>query len=389
MRRAHDGATVLPPKESPLADESLTGAKGLVEDLRAQCTLMGSRSPSYQAVLRELAQLLEDASASSAVFAHLERVWGRRSFQAYYERPLLLLASLRFDALRDGPSHPLWSALASDTPDTADVRRASILEAFRDDRLGLWTTLGTRRVQTNETSRAVVWLWPALLAGCDNAERPLAIVDIGASAGLNLVADQLPRVWRDSTEVALPTVQRPNVVARLGLEPRPLDIRRDDDVRWLHACLWPGEIDRRSRLDAAVRAMLTAHKSTSAPSVERSNASTAAARITALERTLPSDCVILAYQTLVVGYLPAEEASAYRDSMQALVESLPRGRIAWLEMELGENPKARLPANITAHVKGNAGRDAFVLAKCGFHPSEIAVRSEAANSFRAAIGARA
>ncbi|MBL8682439.1 MAG: DUF2332 family protein [Myxococcales bacterium] len=350
---------------------------------------MGSRSPSYQALLRELAKLLEGGQDAPALLAHLDRVWGRRTFQAYYERPLLLLASLRFDALRDGPTHPLWSALASDTPSSADVQQRTILEALRDDRLGLWTTLGTRRVQTNETSRAVVWLWPAQLAGCDNGERPVALVDVGASAGLNLVADQLPRVWRDSADVAVPTAHRPSVIARLGLEPRPLDVRREDDVRWLHACLWPGETDRRARLDAAIRAMLVAYKSGAGPAIERTNASTAAARIATLERTLPPDAVIFAYQTLVAGYLPPEEAEAYRDTMSALVESLPQGRVAWLEMELSENPKARLPANITAHVKGYAGRDALVLARCGFHPAEVAVRSDAASAFRAAIAARA
>ena len=47
-------------------------------------------------------------------------------------------------------------------------------------------------MKTNETSRALAWLWPASLAG---GGRRIALADVGASAGLNLVADALPNPW--------------------------------------------------------------------------------------------------------------------------------------------------------------------------------------------------
>jgi hypothetical protein len=118
--------------------------------------------------------------------------------------------------------------------------------------------LALRRVQTNDTSRALAWLWPAAIAGCSDGGRPLILVDVGCSAGLNLIGDALPHIWTTTAGGPLGVALRPQVLARFGLDGRPLEVGRPDDARWLHACVWPGEAERSQRLNDAIAALLDA-----------------------------------------------------------------------------------------------------------------------------------
>jgi hypothetical protein len=50
----------------------------------------------------------------------------------------------------------------------------------------------------------------------------------------------------------------PEVVARVGVDRDPVDVTDVDDVRWLHACLWPDQPGRAARLEAEVALAATA-----------------------------------------------------------------------------------------------------------------------------------
>jgi hypothetical protein len=88
------------------------------------------------------------------------------------------------------------------------------------------------------------------------------IVDVGTSAGINLCFDQFPVRGKDDgnplTLVCedLTPIDRsralPRVIARVGIDPNPLDLERMDDRLWLKACLWPEESRRHQRFDAIV-----------------------------------------------------------------------------------------------------------------------------------------
>lgn len=122
----------------------------------------------------------------------------------------------------------------------------------------------TRRTQTNEARRCSALL-PAL-AGIDG---PLALVEVGASAGLCLQPDRYAYryVTPDGDVVVgqsaltlecvvtgpapLPTAV-PEVVWRRGLDLHPLDVTSDEDVRWLQSLVWPEQTDRFAILSAAV-----------------------------------------------------------------------------------------------------------------------------------------
>lgn len=117
-----------------------------------------------------------------------------------------------------------------------------------------------RSTQTNEAARCALLL-PALAT----VPGPLALVEIGASAGLCLRyesygyeyrwADGQRRVGsgrvtlRCSAAGAVPVPERmPAIAARVGLDPSPLDPGDPEVARWLRSLVWPEHTERASRL---------------------------------------------------------------------------------------------------------------------------------------------
>lgn len=123
-----------------------------------------------------------------------------------------------------------------------------------------------RSVQTNEPLRAA-----ALLPALALVEGPVALLEVGASAGLCLYPDRYSYRYRGADGVSAvdpvggpsavvldcaaegdPPVRMPRVVARLGIDLHPLDARDGSDRRWLETLVWPGEDGRVERIRAAL-----------------------------------------------------------------------------------------------------------------------------------------
>ena len=123
----------------------------------------------------------------------------------------------------------------------------------------------SRSTQTNEARRCATLL--PVLAGL---EGPLALIEVGASAGLCLYPDRYryrfdgggglvgpvesPVVLECATSGGVPIPERvPEVVWRAGIDVNPLDPADEGDVGWLAALVWPGEGERErvARLRAA------------------------------------------------------------------------------------------------------------------------------------------
>lgn len=340
----------------------MRGLDGFADDLAYQRRFLRTRFPLYDALLGEVAALLTDPAVSAVAEA-----WAERDFEASYDRPLLLLAALRFGALRAGGAHPLHGALAASEPDPAVISRASVAAALAWP--GLAGLLRARRVQTNEVSRAVAWRWPAGLVA---AGRPVAIVDVGCSAGLNLVADALPARWTDARGAAIPVAAPGAVSARLGLDRGPLDADDPEDADWLRACIWPGERDRLAALEAALAAFRRAP-----PRIETLSAVDAPARLARLRGALGDQPVILAYQTLVRDYLPPAERQAFTAGMRAWVAGDPAA--AWIELETAPHGVSReLPAALVATVAGETDPPvSLLLARCAYHPTTLHIDGDA------------
>lgn len=139
-----------------------------------------------------------------------------------------------------------------------DTFRAVVL----DRRNEVAATILARRTQTNEPARCATLL-PALAS----LRQPLALLEVGASAGLCLLPDRYSYDYgtyridghpgapvlacRCTGPVPIP--RRPvEVVWRAGIDINPLDVTDPDDVCWLSCLVWPGEGDRAERLAAAI-----------------------------------------------------------------------------------------------------------------------------------------
>ena len=349
--------------------------EGLISDARTWRAAARDRAPSYHRILETLEEVLEE---HPEVRAKIEEAWGERAFSIFYERPLLLIAAMRFDALERRESHPLFGALRDRAPDATCVSKESLLAAL--DPMVVWSTIRERYVQTNETARAVAWLWPAGLAGGSERARPIALVELGCAAGLNLVADGMPAPWTDARGAKLPVVERPEIVARIGIDRRPVRLDATEE-RFLRACIWAGETERLERFDAAVAAFREAEP---APALEVLDLTEVGPRLRDVQAALPARGIAIAFQTIVRDYLDAEANATYEAAMRRWLESCPRGTAVWLELELapdGEDPSR--PAAIRAHLPDDEGQIVdLVLARTGYHPVEVAPDEAAVARFR-------
>ncbi len=169
--------------------------------------------------------------------------------------------------LRHYSEHPLsayYASLGGTKP--ADEAAGWLLREFcLAHREELLPVIRTRLTQTNEVRRCAVLL-PAFANVARETGRPLSLIEIGPSAGLNLLFDRYQYRYGDLRvgDVASPVIldcepksdlgalQIPAVAARSGIDINPLDVRDDEDVEWLRALLWPEHLDRLALLNAAL-----------------------------------------------------------------------------------------------------------------------------------------
>lgn len=184
-------------------------------------------------------------------------------------QPVLLFACVHWLVL----THP-DEALGAYYPNVAARRGVErpagpVVDAFRafcadhGDELG--TLLASRSTQTNEIGRTALFL--PVFALIEREYGPLAHLDVGASAGLNLLHPFYDFAYDPGGELAggstvrvgcgtrgeppIPS-RRPEMSSAIGLDAAPLDVGDPEQARWLEACVWPDQVERFERLAAAV-----------------------------------------------------------------------------------------------------------------------------------------
>lgn len=188
--------------------------------------------------------------------------------------PNMILAATHFLILR-GTDHPLkdyyQTAGGARAPDGALV--GLFLDFCRAHETALTALVAARATNTNEAGRSA--LIAAGLAHLSRRERkPLYLIELGPSAGLNLNFDRYAyRYLGESGEeraafwapsrltidcvakgAAVPDLGAapPAVPGRIGLERDPVDVENADDRDWLRALVWPERAERHQRLAAAI-----------------------------------------------------------------------------------------------------------------------------------------
>jgi hypothetical protein len=211
-----------------------------------------NRSPFYSSLNRRIAE-------------HPPALELLRSAPEQQQLPVLLLAAVHSLVLAE-PDLELaaWYPTVTPVPRSTDPFPA--FARLCDERADeLRTIVSTRSTQTNEVGRCALVV-PAL--GQISAEAgPIALIDVGTSAGLNLQLDRFeyryspgghvggpsPVVLECGVRGDVPIPHRvPELAWRVGIDRSPIDVTDPDQARWLLACVWPDQADRFARLAAAI-----------------------------------------------------------------------------------------------------------------------------------------
>lgn len=207
-----------------------------------------------------------------------------------------------------------------------DLRTALLTDAG-----AVRTTIMRRSTQTNEVGRLAT-LTPALTRLQEQADRPLALIEAGASAGLCLYPDRFAYEWRTEQGAvraapesltraatlacdvtgAAPLRQRlPEVAWRAGIDLNPLDVNDDDAMAWLANLVWPEHDDRRERLRAAV-----AVARDEPPTLARGDLLTELPRL--VEEAAPHGQVVV-FHSAVIAYLDESDRERFHRLVTGLV----------------------------------------------------------------------
>ncbi|MHB1584746.1 MAG: DUF2332 domain-containing protein, partial [Acidimicrobiales bacterium] len=285
-------------------------------------------------------------------------------------RPTLLLAAVHF-LLLGGDDHPLaahYRTVAPAGPGGRAPRSGDPFDDFRDfclsRRPALEALLGTRATQTNEVGRSAA-LVPGLAAAASAlGVARLSLLELGASAGLNLLLDHYaydyggvaagdpssPVVLHCELRHGHPQLVLPELSWRCGLDRQPVDPTDEPSARWLLACLWPDHLARFERLAAALElAAAVVPRPPIAPADMVDD-------LAAVAATVPADAPLCVFHTWSAAYLTAER----QRSLAAAVAELARRRpVAWLfAEEPAEVPGLPVPP---APPEGRRGATALVL----------------------------
>ena len=193
--------------------------------------------------------------------------------------------------------------------------------AFREFALATWTRIDVelrrRATQTNEAGRCAVLL-PLLAA----LPQPLALLEVGASAGLCLYPDRYGYRYGDyavgSGEPVLecaatgltPPGGVPEVAWRAGLDLNPLDVTDPADVVWLESLIWPEHAHRQARLRAAA-----AVAAAEPPLLVRGDL---VDDLPDLAARAPDGATLVVFHTSVLYQVPAPRRTAFVEVVRAL-----------------------------------------------------------------------
>jgi len=178
-----------------------------------------------------------------------------------------------------------------------------------DDAENLHSTIMTHATQTNEPNRCAVLL--PILA---QLPQPLAIIEVGAAAGLCLLPDfyaydygegvlmpapafKAPPLLKCTLSSDVPRPERmPEIVWRCGLDLNPIDLSDPDESRWLETLIWPGQEHRLFNLRAAIKIAQA-----TSPRVVRGDLRTDV--LSDLCAEAPKDATLVIFHTAVLAYI--------------------------------------------------------------------------------------
>lgn len=271
----------------------------------------GDEAPTYRLLSQAIAR---DHDVLAVVAAAAP---GRRT-------PNNLFAAVRF-LLLGGATHPLGEAFAAIAagarwdPDDVAARFADFIRGHGDE---IIDAMAFRPIQTNEPARCAHIAASLALVG--RRHGPLALLDVGTSAGLNLQVDRCRIDYGPVTTGptdsplqltcrllgdAVPPVrgEAPLVRWRHGLDQDPIDLDHEPSRRWLQSCVW---IDHGGRNERLVDAITLARTNPAAIST-----GDAIDDLAAVVASAPPDLHLVVVTTWVVSYFDTDQRIAFDEAL--------------------------------------------------------------------------
>jgi hypothetical protein len=239
----------------------------------------------------------------------------RRLTELELTTPGRFLAAVRFCALA-GAEFPGAEQFRAGAAELPDAEWTGIRQFVLDNAVRLAQMASQRGIQVNEVSRCACLL-PALIeVGQAEIGRPLHLIEVGASAGLNLLLDSYgytypgqqwgPRDCPVQINVPLRSGALPqlstmalNICSRLGVDLYPIALDNPDDTLWLEAQVWP---DHHARVNLLRNALVLARQRR--PEVRRGDMFSLTPE---LVRAAPSDARICVVHTFVLTHFTPEQ----------------------------------------------------------------------------------
>jgi len=246
----------------------------LIETFKKQASFTKAYSPLYTTLFASIASWLENNPDCEA------RRWlvDVSSTRSPLETSLLLMAGMHREVLLDAPGTQelrQYYPSVGGSKSHNDIGLPKIFaEALTSRKESLSEMMQNATVQTNETARGIFWLFPAVVTGWGS----MHLIDLGASAGLNLVGEQrrFAMVGPDFSEFAsfglAPSTQFvtkcepviphswnalsdiPCILTRSGCDLNPLPLETDIDQKILKSFVWADQLERMARLEEGIMA---------------------------------------------------------------------------------------------------------------------------------------
>jgi hypothetical protein len=211
---------------------------------------------------------------------------------------------------------------------------AGLRDALLGDDGTIRATILARSTQTNEVGRL-----PTLLPAFATAvpDGPVALIEVGASAGLNLLPDRWGYAWSTGAgEVTLGAEPRlpcavtgpaplpaalPEIAWRGGIDLNPLSVTDADAMAWLEVLVWPEQDERRERLRHAVEVARREPPGIVAGSLLD--------ELPALVTEAAAYGTVVVFHSAVAAYLPVPD----RERMLAMMRDLVADGCHWVSNE--------------------------------------------------------
>lgn len=237
-----------------MTTESLISARDLAESFRFFSHSCQGSSPLYERLARavsEDAELLDLASKTR-----------------HRPIPNIFFAAVQEQVLRGHERLGRFFPSVTEQPDAGDPWPE--FKAFcLEHQEALLSRLSSGLCQTGEVLRCA-HLFPGFHMVARLAGRPVHFIEVGCSAGLNLLwshyaydydhgclygegASSLVLPCQDRGQEKLPRLSKPvSVASCVGIDINPLEVNDEDQVRWMRALIWPEHRLRAERLMGAV-----------------------------------------------------------------------------------------------------------------------------------------